>query len=456
MTNFSSAIYFNLTIILSSVFIDPNRLRGGKFLKVVADLHIHSPFSSGTSRSISLERLAHFAVHKGVNLLGTGDFLQPRWLKECRETLQKNEVAPGIYQIDPSRRVFFLVAGEVSVCFKVLNELKKIHILMLCPDFSVAEQLQNLLKQYGNLENGRPELDLTPPELVELSKETDQKVEFIPCHIFTSWYSVLGQHGFNHLQDCFEDKTKELLALETGLSADPLMAFRISEIDAFPLISNSDLHSPWPHRLGRETNVFELEDLSYYHVCDAIKQRDPTRFRFTLELDPRLGKYYYTGHRKDRKYRIRVKRNSQGQWENQWIPHEHDVIFTDPKLAMARDNLCFCGQKLTIGVLQRIEELADREMGYVPPNAIPFKTVIPLMEIIAKTTHAGLFSNQIWDIYVRLTRKFENELNVLLSVPYESLRATVGTKLSETILRVREGRIVISPGFDGVYGTFNA
>ena len=423
-------------------------------MKVVADLHIHSPSSSGTSRSISLERLARFAAHKGVNLLGTGDFLQPRWLKECKKILQKNEGAPGIYQIDSSRRVFFLIAGEVSICFETQKEPKKIHILMLCPNFAVAEQLQSRLRRFGDLEDGRPELDLTPPELVELVKETDQNAELAPCHIFTSWYSVLGQYGFNRLQDCFEDKTKDLLALETGLSADPLMAFRISELDAFPLISNSDLHSPWPHRLGREANVFELEELSYYHVRDVIEQRDPTRFRFTLELDPRLGKYYHTGHRKDRKYRIHVKRLNQGLWENQWIPHEHDVIFTDPKLAMARDNLCSCGQKLTIGVLQRIEELADREMSYVPPNAIPFKTVIPLMEIIAKTTHAGLFSNHVWDIYAGLTRKFGNELNVLLSVPFESLRVAVGKKLSEAILSVREGRIVISPGFDGVYGTF--
>ncbi|MFQ6123084.1 MAG: endonuclease Q family protein [Candidatus Heimdallarchaeota archaeon] len=424
-------------------------------MKVIADLHIHSPFSSGTSRSISLERLVHFATHKGVNLLGTGDFLQPRWLKECKKTLQELDVVPGIYQMDPGRKVFFLVAGEVSVCFETQNKSKKIHILILCSDFAVAEQLQSRLRRFGDLEDGRPELDLTPPELVELVKETDQNAELVPCHIFTSWYSVLGQHGFDCLQDCFEDKTKDLLALETGLSADPLMAFRISELDAFPLISNSDLHSPWPYRLGREANVFELEELSYYHVRDAIKQRDPTHFRFTLELDPRLGKYYHTGHRKDRKYRIRVKRNRQGSWENQWIPHEHDVIFTDPKLAMACGNLCPCGQKLTIGVLQRVEELADREMGYIPLNIIPFKTVIPLMEIISKTTHAGLFSKLLWDKYVRLTRTFGNELNVLLSVPYESLRVTAGNKLSEAILRVREGRITISPGFDGVYGTLN-
>ncbi|MFQ5819135.1 MAG: endonuclease Q family protein [Candidatus Heimdallarchaeota archaeon] len=281
-------------------------------MKVITDLHIHSPFSSGTSRSISLERLARFAAHKGVNLLGTGDFLQPRWLKECKKILLKNEGAPGIYQIDPSQRVFFLVAGEVSVCFETQKEPKKIHILIFCPDFAVAEQLQSRLRRFGDLEDGRPELDLTPPELVELVKETDQNAELVPCHIFTSWYSVLGQHGFNRLQDCFEDKTKDLLALETGLSADPLMAFRISDLDAFPLISNSDLHSPWPYRLGREANVFELEELSYYHVRDVIKQQDPTRFRFTLEMDPRLGKYYHTGHRKDRKYRIRVKRTNQG------------------------------------------------------------------------------------------------------------------------------------------------
>jgi len=379
-----------------------------------------------------IEEIARFAKIKGLNLVGTGDFTHPKWLKELQENLIQ-EADSGLYKVasDPELPVYFIMTTEVSTIFTFESEVKKIHHVILTPNMETAIQINERLAKYGDLTvDGRPTLNMSAPELVEEVMEVSSENMVFPAHAWTPWFSIFGAFsGFNSVEDCYQDMTKRIHALETGLSSDPPMNWRLSKLDRFTLVSNSDSHSYWPWRMGREANVFELERISYKEVVDAIRTKDKRRFKFTIETDPAYGKYHWTGHR-------------------------NCHVSLSPKEAIKLGNICpVCRKKLTKGVEQRVEELADRPEGFIPENAIGYMHLLPLSEIIA--TALGVDSpstQQVWNIYNRLIEKFGNEYTVLIDAPKQALSEVVDQRTAEAILRVREGKIKVIPGYDGVYG----
>jgi len=401
-------------------------------LKVIADLHIHGRYSRATSERMCVEEIARFARVKGLNLVGTGDFTHPKWLKELQETLV-SETGTGLYKIarNPESPVRFMITAEVNTVFSFDNEAKKIHHVVLTPSIETAVQINERLSKYGNLViDGRPTLNMSASHLVEEVMEVSSENMVFPAHAWTPWFSIFGAFsGFNSVEDCYQDMTKHIYALETGLSSDPPMNWRLSKLDSLALVSNSDCHSFWPWRIGREANVFELEEISYHAVVDAIQAKDKRRFKFTIETDPAYGKYHWTGHRNCR-------------------------VALSPQEAIKLGNICpVCRRKLTKGVEQRVEELADRPTGFEPESAIGFMRLLPLSEIIATVLNIESPSTQkVWSIYNALIEKFGDEYAVLMNAPLDVLGSIVDAKVAEAIVRVREGNVKVVPGYDGVYG----
>jgi len=398
-------------------------------MRVFSDLHIHSKYARATSKEMDLEHLSKFGKLKGLNLIGTGDFTHPKWLKELKEKLKPVENT-GLFSFDGMN---FMLTTEISTVYNQDNKTRKIHHLVHVPSFEIVEQINDELTKLGaKLDiDGRLLLnERTSIELVEILVKIYKDTLIVPAHIWTPWFSLFGsKSGFDTVEDCYKDQTKYIYALETGLSSDPPMNWRLSPLDDFALVSNSDCHSPWPWRLGRECNVFELEKLTYWEILDAIKKKDKKRFLFTIEVNPSYGKYHWTGHR-------------------------NCNISLSPKQSSKVNAICpVCRRKLTVGVEERVEELADREEGFVPKDSIPFKDLIPLSELI--NTAFGidsLYSKSVWSEYNKLIEKFGNEFNVLLDVPREELDKIIEKRLVDIIMKNREGKIKIIPGYDGVYG----
>jgi uncharacterized protein (TIGR00375 family) len=401
-------------------------------MRVIADLHIHGPYSRATSEKMCIEEIARFARIKGLNLVGTGDFTHPKWLDELKETLVP-ESGTGLYKVakEPQSSVYFMITTEVSTIFSFGNEAKKVHHVILTPSIENAIQINERLSKYGNLAiDGRPTLDMTASQLVEEVMELSKENMVFPAHAWTPWFSIFGAFsGFDSVEDCYQDMTKHIYALETGLSSDPPMNWRLSRLDKFALVSNSDSHSFWPWRIGREANVFELKKITYHEVLDAIRCKDSERFKFTIETDPAYGKYHWTGHR-------------------------NCHVSLSPKEAIKLGNICpVCRKKLTKGVEQRVEELADRPQGFKPENAIGFMHLLPLSEIIATVLNTDSPSTQtVWKIYNRLVETFGDEYSVLIDASIDAMSKVVDKKIAEAIVRVREGRVNVIPGYDGVYG----
>ena len=401
-------------------------------MRVIADLHIHSRFSRATSQKMNIDEITRFARIKGLNLMGTGDFTHPKWLAELEEKLVE---IPGTnlyaYSKDPNSPVRYMITNEVSTIFTFENEVKKIHHVILTPSLETAVQINEGLAQYGNLAvDGRPTLDMSAPQLVEEVMEVSKDNVVIPAHAWTPWFSLFGAFsGFSRVEDCYQDMTKHIFALETGLSSDPLMNWRFSALDKYALVSNSDSHSCWPWRIGREANVFELEETTYTTVVNAIRNKDKQRFKSTIETIPAYGKYHWTGHR-------------------------NCNISLPPQEAIKFGNRCpVCRRRLTKGVEQRVEELADRPMGFKPEGAVDYVHLLPLSEIIATVLGASSPSTaKVWADYNRLVKEFDNEYNVLVGVPEEKLIKVVDSRIAEAIIRVREGKVKVEPGYDGVYG----
>ncbi|MCX8176369.1 MAG: endonuclease Q family protein, partial [Candidatus Bathyarchaeota archaeon] len=298
------------------------------------------------------------------------------------------------------------------------------------PSFEVVEQVNEKLSRYGELSvDGRPILDISSPELVEILIEVDSRILIYPAHAWTPWMSCLGSRsGFNSLEECYQEQVNHVFSLETGLSSDPAMNWRVSKLDRFTLLSNSDSHSPNTLRLGREANIFNVKKLSYMEIYEAIKNKDRSKFLCTIETDPSYGKYHYDGHR-------------------------GCGVSLSPAETKKLNNTCpKCGKTLTIGVLHRVEELADRPEGFIPENAIPFKSLLPLYEIIFFTFNGKITSKAILEEQNKLISKFSNELNILLNVSKEELLKVTHKKIVEAIIRVREGKIKYIAGYDGVYG----
>jgi uncharacterized protein (TIGR00375 family) len=401
-------------------------------LKVIADLHLHGRYSRATSQRMTIEEIARFARIKGLNLIGTGDFTHPKWLREIRETLAPDQNT-GLYRFpgNPNSPVRFMLTTEVSTIFDFENEAKKVHHVILTPSIEVVVQINDALKKYGDLgADGRPTLNMTAPHLVEEVMRASSENIIFPAHAWTPWFSVFGAFsGFDSVEECYQDMTRHIHALETGLSSDPPMNWRLSKLDGFALVSNSDSHSFWPWRIGREANVFELDEFSYPEVVDAVISKDPTRFKFTIETDPAYGKYHWTGHR-------------------------NCNVSLSPQEAQKLGNICpVCRRKLTKGVEQRVEELADRPAGFRSSNVPGFRRLLPLSEIIATVLKVDSPSTQaVWEIYNLLIGKFGDEYTVLMGTSKDALTEVVDAQVADAILRVRAGSVSVVPGYDGVYG----
>lgn len=397
-------------------------------MKIIADLHMHGRFSRATSTQLTVPNLVKYAKIKGLSLLGTGDFTHPVWLQELKSQL--TEDGTGI--LKDKNGFGFVLSGEISSIYSQGGRARRVHNIILTRSFESADQINEALeKRKVNLRSdGRPICGIPCPELVELVLKADKEAEVIPAHVWTPWFSVFGsESGFDRIEDCYQDQTKNIHALETGLSSDPAMNWRLSSLDKFTLVSNSDSHSFWPWRIGREANVFDLKSLTYGNLLSAIREKDPKRFLHTVEVDPSYGKYHFDGHRACN-------------------------ISLSPEEARKLGNLCpVCRRPLTIGVLHRVEELADRPEGYVPKGAIPFKSLIPLSEIIsARMGVDQLYSKRIWAIYDTLMKAFGSEFAVLLDAEEHELKKHVDEKLAKAIVGVREGKVDIRPGYDGIYG----
>ena len=395
-------------------------------MRVIADFHLHSKYSRATSKEMNLDGMVRGAKIKGLNLLGTGDFTFPLWLKELKQKLKSLE--NGLFEYE---NVYFTLTTEVATYFNYEGKMKRIHHVIHAPSFEIVDQINEALSKFGNLKaDGRPILNLTATELVEILMQISKDILIYPAHAWTPWMSCLGsKSGFDSIEECYQDRVKYIFALETGLSSNPPMNWRLSKLDKFTLLSNSDSHSPWTWRLGREANVFELKKLSYWKILDVIKNKDKKRFLYTIEVDPNYGKYHWDGHR-------------------------NCGISLHPKDAIKLNNICpKCGKKLTIGVLHRVEELADRPEGFVPKDAIPFKSLLPLYEIISFATGVNqLYSRKVLKEHDKLIENFGNELNVLLNIEREKLLKFTNEKIANAIIKVREGKISFIPGYDGVYG----
>lgn len=401
-------------------------------MRVIADLHIHGRYSRATSERMSIGEIARFARLKGLNVVGTGDFTHPKWLREVGEaTVEEHDASLYKPKGNPQSTVLFMLTTEVNTIFTFENVVRKIHHVILTPTIETALQINGRLSKYGDLaSDGRPTLNMDAASLVEQVMEVSSENMVFPSHAWTPWFSIFGAFsGFDRVEDCYQDMTKHIYALETGLSSDPPMNWRLESLDRFTLVSNSDCHSFWPWRIGREANIFDLERLSYHEILDAIRRKDGGRFKSTIETDPAYGKYHWSGHRK-----CKASFSAQD--------------------ALRLGNICpVCHRKLTKGVEQRIEELADRPKGFTPKNAIGFVRLLPLSEIIAAVLGVESPSVQkVWDIYNLLVERFGDEYAVLIDASKDALRAVVEEQVADAIVNVRAGRVRVVPGYDGVYG----
>ncbi len=400
----------------------------------IADFHIHSKYSRATSRDCVPEWLDFWARQKGLDLIGTGDFTHPAWRGELREKLAP--AGDGLYALKdefvrqgvPSgvRPPRFVVTGEISSIYKKGGRVRKVHNLILLPGIDEAEALARRLEAIGNLHSdGRPILGLDSRDLLEITLDACPDAVFIPAHIWTPHFSLFGANsGFDTIEECFGDMARHIHALETGLSSNPAMNWRLSALDGFALVSNSDAHSPG--KLAREANLFDTV-LSYPHVARALDGRDADAFKGTLEFFPEEGKYHFDGHRACK-------------------------LCLDPADTPADGRCPVCGGKLTIGVLHRVEQLADRDEGFAPLHARRFESLVPLPEVLAASTGWSPTSKKGTALYAHLLKELGPELTVLREAPVDDIEAAAGAAVAEGVRRLRAGEVRVAPGYDGEYG----
>lgn len=400
----------------------------------IADLHIHSRYSMATSKEGDPSHLDLWARKKGISIVGTGDFTHPGWRKELKECLEPAE--EGLYQLKKNsileeadayygENPRFVITGEISSIYKKNGKTRKVHNLLILPGLEAADRLAEKLEMVGNIHSdGRPILGLDSHDLLEMMLETCPEGILVPAHIWTPHFSLFGAFsGFDTIEECFEDLTSYVKALETGLSSDPMMNWQISALDRFLLISNSDAHSP--SKLGREANLLNIE-MSYEGLKSAIQEG--TGLEGTIEFFPEEGKYHYDGHRKCH-------------------------ICLSPRETDNYKGKCpVCGKKLTIGVDHRIRQLADREEGFVKKSGKPFEKLVPLAEVIAACEGYSTASKKVQQSYEQMIAHLGPEFAILREVPLEDIKKEKGKLIAEGIRRVRAGEVQLQPGFDGDYG----
>ncbi len=395
-------------------------------MEIIADLQIHSKYARATSKNISIENLEKYARIKGLKLLGVGDFQHPLRRKEIDEKLTEDE-----YGILRTASGFpFIWQTEISLMYSQDEKRRAVHHLIFSPNKEIADQITEFLGSKGRLDyDGRPIFGISSPELVEALKKISDKIEIIPAHCMTPWFGLFGSRsGFDSLKECFQDQARKIYAIESGMSADPSMLWRFKEVsEGVNVVSFSDAHSFWPWRLGRESTIFEIPEFSYDNIIKAI--RTGVGLKATIETPPEYGKYHWDGHRVCE-------------------------FSCSPEKTKELKGICpVCKKPMTIGVDNRVEEIASFPYGHKPGNAKPFYRLLPLHEVIALAIGGNLEGKKTWGIYNELIKNFDNELHILLHSSKESLLGkSFDAKLVDLILKNREEKIKVSPGYDGEYG----
>ncbi|MGV8176327.1 MAG: endonuclease Q family protein [Candidatus Bilamarchaeaceae archaeon] len=394
-------------------------------MRIVADLHIHSKYARACSPSSNLEGLSAGAKIKGIDVLGTGDFTHPLWLAELKTGLKPSEQHEGLYEYN---NLLWMLSTELSLIYEQNGKTRKMHHIVFAPNLEIAEQIREMANKFGKLgEDGRPMLSLSSAGLITELESISKKIEVIPAHAWTPWFAIFGsKSGVNSVEEAFEDKAHRIFALETGLSSDPLMNWMISSLDKYTLISNSDAHSP--EKLGREANVFELEKekISFSGIIEAIKTRKG--FEKTYEFYPEEGKYHYDGHRN---CNVILP-----PWESEKLGNKCPV----------------CRKPLTVGVMHRINDLADRKYGFKPEKAVPFQHIVPLKLLISKAVGKGEPSIPVREAHSKFIRKFGTEFSVFEAE--DSALLELDPQLGSAIIKAKTGKINWTPGYDGEFGTF--
>ena len=403
-------------------------------MKTIADLHIHSRFSMATSKEGTPENLDFWARKKGISLIGTGDFTHPVWREELKERLVSE--GNGLYRLRdeyvkeesrkfPGEGTRFVVSGEISSIYKKNGKTRKVHNVILLPSLEAADAMAQRLEKIGNIHSdGRPILGLDSHDLLEMMLDVCPEGILIPAHIWTPHFSVLGaKSGFDSVEECFEELTPYVHALETGLSSDPAMNWRISKLDRYQLVSNSDAHSP--SKLGREANLLDI-DCSYEGLYQAIQTGKG--LEGTVEFFPEEGKYHFDGHRKC-------------------------GVSLSPVEAERLGGICpVCGKKLTMGVDHRVEQLADREEGFAKKDGKKYESLVPLPEVVAACMGYSTASKKVQGCFEQMMQTLGTEFDILRNVPAEDIKSCAGERIAEGIENVRTGNVKRIPGYDGEYG----
>lgn len=403
-------------------------------MKMIADLHIHSRFSMATSKEGTPENLDFWARKKGISLIGTGDFTHPVWREELKERLVSE--GNGLYRLRdafvkeesrkfPGEGTRFVVSGEISSIYKKNGKTRKVHNVILLPGLEAADAMAQRLEKIGNIHSdGRPILGLDSHDLLEMMLDVCPEGILIPAHIWTPHFSVLGaKSGFDSVEECFEELAPYIHALETGLSSDPAMNWRISKLDRYQLVSNSDAHSP--SKLGREANLLDI-DCSYEGLYRAIQTGEG--LEGTVEFFPEEGKYHFDGHRKC-------------------------GVSLSPVEAERLGGICpVCGKKLTMGVDHRVEQLADRAEGFVKKDGKKYESLVPLPEVISACMGYSTASKKVQGCFEQMIQTLGTEFDILRNVPSEDIKSCAGERIAEGIENVRTGNVKRIPGYDGEYG----
>lgn len=405
----------------------------------ILDLHIHSRYSRACSMDLELPKIARACEQKGIDIVATGDFTHPAWIKHIKENL--TEEKQGIYKLkDDSSTTRFILGTEISCIYKHKDKTRRVHLLILAPSIEAVEKFNAILTEKGvNIRSdGRPIMGLSAKTVLQIILDIDPRFMMIPAHIWTPWFAVFGsKSGYNSLQDCFEELTPHIRAAETGLSSDPTMNHRLSALDNITLVSNSDAHSL--NNLGREANVFLLDDadINYDEITRIIREGDRKKFLYTIEFYPEEGKYYHDGH-------------------------AVCEVCLSPKETRRNKFLCpKCKKLVTVGVLHRVEDLADRPSPAPEPlgdsmqgKFISHKYIVPLKEVIAKVFGVGPASKKVNAEYDMMIKKLGNEFKILLLKDVKEIKKVVSDKnIAVAIANMRAGNVKVKPGYDGIFGS---
>jgi len=391
----------------------------------IVDFHLHSKYSRACSKNLDIDNLEKWGRIKGLDILSSCDFTHPIWIKELKSKLKENSTGEkGIFNTSSGFR--FILSTEISLVYTDFGKGRRIHLIVTAPDFGCVSQITEYLLSKGRIDyDGRPIFKIPASEFVYEMKKISNDIEVIPAHCMTPWFGVFGsKSGYDSLKECFKDQLKHIHALETGLSADPSMLYRVKEWRDYAFVSNSDSHSFWPWRLGREATIFHMKNISYDNFIKSIREKNIG----TVEVDPNYGIYHYTGHR-------------------------NCGIVMSPQEAAKVNNVCpVCHNIMTVGVDARIEMLADKPAGFYPENGQRYYKMLPLSELIAGLHRTSMASKKTWEIFNALIKAFKNEYNILLNVSYDDLIKVADKQLADLIIMNREGKIKVKPGFDGIYG----